>query len=51
LRFFAEVLIRGIIGKEKAREMEDQHVDEYRQEHGRNPRGNVNKTKRQREEE
>jgi hypothetical protein len=50
-RFFAEVLIRGIIGKEKAREMEDQHVDEYRQEHGRNPRGNVNKTKRQREEE
>lgn len=51
LRFFAKILIQGIFGKEKARGLEDEHVDEYREKHGRNPRGNVSKTKKQREEE
>lgn len=51
LRFFAKVLIQAINGKEKAREIEDDHVDDYREKHGRNPRGNVLKTKKQREEE
>jgi hypothetical protein len=49
--FFRKILIQGIIGKEKARALEDQHIDEYREKHGRNPRGNVYKTKKQREEE
>ena len=48
LRYFGEVLIRGIIGKAKAREIEDEYVDAYREKHGRNPRGNVRKTKKQR---
>lgn len=49
--FFAKVLIQAISGKEKAREIEDDHVDDYREKNGRNPRGNVLKTKKQREEE
>ena len=51
IRFFAKVLIKGIMGKRKARNIEDEHVDDYRAKHGRNPRGNVNKTKKQREED
>jgi hypothetical protein len=51
LGFFAKVLIKGIMGKGKARKIEDEHVDDYRQKYGRNPRGNVNKTKKQREED
>lgn len=48
IRYFAEILIRGILGKAKAREMEDEYIDAYREKHGRNPRGNVKKTKKQR---
>ena len=48
VRYIAKILIRGIPGKVKAREIEDQHVDTYREKHGRNPRGNANKTKKQR---
>ena len=48
LRYFAEVLIRGILGKAKARQIEDDHIDAYREKQGRNPRGNVKKTKKQR---
>ena len=51
IRFFAKVLIKGIMGKGQARKIEDEHVDDYRQKYGRNPRGNVNKTKKQREED
>lgn len=47
VRFFAVVLIRGIIGRKEARKIEDEHVDAYREKHGRNPRGNVIKTKGQ----
>ena len=47
LRYFAEILIRGITGKAKARQIEDDHVDAYREKHGRNPRGNVKKTRNQ----
>lgn len=40
LRFFAEILIRGIAGRKKALKIEDEHIDAYRERHGRNPRGN-----------
>lgn len=48
IRYFAEVLLRGIIGKAKARQLEDDYIDVYRETHGHNPRGNVNKTGKQR---
>lgn len=47
IRYFAEILIQGIIGKAKARQIEDDHIDAYREKHGRKPRGNVKKTKKQ----
>lgn len=40
LRFFAKVLIKNIPGREKARKLEDQHINDYRKSHGRNPIGN-----------
>lgn len=48
IRYFAEVLLRGIIGKAKARQLEDDYIDAYREQHGQNPRGNVHKTANQR---
>ncbi len=51
LRFFAQILIRGIIGKAKARQIEDEHVDSYREKHGHNPRGNRKKTGKQSRDE
>jgi hypothetical protein len=47
IRYFAEILIQGIIGKDKARQIEDSHIDAYREKYGRNPRGNVKKTNKQ----
>ncbi len=41
LRFFAEILIRGIKGRPKARAMEDEYINACKEKHGRNPRGNV----------
>ena len=40
LRFFAEIIIRGIKGRVKARKLEDGYIDAYEREHGRRPRGN-----------
>ncbi len=45
-RYFAEILIRGIAGKSKAREVEDDYIDTYYKKYGRNPRGNVNNVKK-----
>jgi URI fold toxin 2 len=42
LRYFAEIIMRGIAGKAKARELEDKYIKTYRTKHGRNPRGNLN---------
>ena len=47
IRYFAEILIRGIRGKAEARQIEDEHIDAYREKYGRNPRGNVTKTRKQ----
>lgn len=46
LRYFATILIRGIMGKSKARQIEDEHIEAYREEHGRYPRGNAKKSKK-----
>ena len=40
-RYFATVLIRDIDGREKALDIETHHIDNYRLEFGRNPRGNL----------
>mgnify|MGYP006275707003 FL=1 len=40
-RFFAEVLVHGIPGRTKARQLEDEYIEAYHQKHGRNPRGNA----------
>ncbi len=48
MRYTATVLVDGIVGKQKARQLEDEQIDNYRNEHGHNPRGNVNKTRSQR---
>lgn len=40
LRYFAQILIRNIPGRKKAKELEQQHIDKFEKEHGRKPRGN-----------
>lgn len=39
-RFFARVLLSGIPGRKKARELEDQFIEDYTKKHGKRPRGN-----------
>jgi hypothetical protein len=39
-RFFARVLLRDIPGRNLARKMEDQYIEDYRKQHGHYPRGN-----------
>lgn len=41
LRFFAEIIIRGIGGRKKALKIEDEYVEAYREKNGKNPRGNI----------
>jgi hypothetical protein len=41
LRYFAVLVINGITGKSKARELENEQITKYEQKHGRKPRGNV----------
>jgi len=40
-RYFAQILIRGIAGRAKAREIEDAYIEAYNEKHGQNPRGNI----------
>lgn len=40
LRFLAKVLITGIAGRIKARQIEDDYIAAYREKHGFNPPGN-----------
>lgn len=39
-RFFARILLRNIPGRERAEEIETEHIDAYEAKHGRKPRGN-----------
>lgn len=41
LRFFARILISNIDGRKEAKRIERQHIRNYREKHGYNPRGNV----------
>ena len=45
-RFCAEVLLKGIAGRKRAEEIEDEMIAEYEAKHGRRPRGNPPKTKK-----
>lgn len=39
-RFFANVLLKGIKGRRKAEEIEDEYINRYAKEHGHKPPGN-----------
>ncbi|MFN0034564.1 MAG: hypothetical protein ACKVUS_05810 [Saprospiraceae bacterium] len=40
LRFVGNVLLKNISGRARAKELEDEYIDRYFDEHGRKPRGN-----------
>jgi hypothetical protein len=40
IRYVGEILIKGIIGRKKARQIEDEYIDAYERKKGRKPRGN-----------
>lgn len=40
IRYIGRILIVGIIGKMLARKIEDEHIEDFKKEHGRRPRGN-----------
>jgi len=40
-KFSAEVLLKDIEGREKALEIEQNHISEYEKKNGRKPRGNL----------
>ncbi|TXB63788.1 hypothetical protein [Phaeodactylibacter luteus] len=40
IRYVGEILIKGIIGRKKARQLEDEHIKAYERKKGRKPRGN-----------
>ncbi|MDX2250340.1 MAG: hypothetical protein SF052_26390 [Bacteroidia bacterium] len=46
-RYFADILISEIKGNVKARQLEDEYIDKYREKYGQNPRGNVKNTRNQ----
>jgi hypothetical protein len=41
LRFIGRILLTSIPGRRKARAIEDEHIQAYREQHGSNPRGNI----------
>lgn len=41
VRFFGAILIFGIKGRSKARQLEDEYIGVYKEKHETNPRGNV----------
>ncbi|MEL7159434.1 MAG: hypothetical protein AAFN92_01645 [Bacteroidota bacterium] len=40
LRFFAIILLTNIPGRKRAKELEDEHIDQYEAANGERPRGN-----------
>ena len=40
IRFFANIILKNIQGREKAEEIEREYIDAYEEKHGRKPRGN-----------
>lgn len=45
LRFYGKILIANIPGRERAKLIETQFIDAYREKHGANPRGNLDESK------
>lgn len=41
LRFFAQVLLFNIPGKKEAKRLEEEHIQKYKKQHGKKPRGNL----------
>lgn len=41
IRYFAKIILTNIPGRKVAKEIEQDHIDAYREEHGHNPRGNA----------
>lgn len=41
VRFVGRILVKNITGRQQARQIEDQYIDEYIQKHGNRPRGNI----------
>lgn len=39
-RFFAQIILKGITGRKKAEETEDEYIDAYFKKHGHKPPGN-----------
>ncbi len=40
IRYVGEILIQGIIGRKKARQLEEEYIEAYERENGRKARGN-----------
>ncbi|MDX2133708.1 MAG: hypothetical protein SFV52_02945 [Saprospiraceae bacterium] len=40
-RFFTRILIRDIPGRKEAKRLENEHIQAYKEKHGRRPRGNL----------
>ena len=40
-RFFAKIIKQNIPGRRKARQIEDDYIEDYRQKYGRKPPGNL----------
>lgn len=41
LRFFAQILLLDIPGKKEAKRIEEEHIQNYKKQHGNKPRGNL----------
>ena len=41
LRFFAQILLLDIHGKKEAKRIEEEHIQNYKKQNGRKPRGNL----------
>lgn len=46
LRYIARILLTNILGRLKAKEIEDEHMDAFEQEKGRLPRGNLKRNRK-----
>lgn len=46
LRYLARILVTGIPGRKAAEELEDQYLDEFEKKHGKLPRGNKEKNRK-----
>ncbi len=41
LRFFAQILLLDIPGKKEAKRIEEEHIQDYKKQNGKRPRGNL----------